>query len=48
MNLKTTTDLGSPAGWLLVTNPVQTTGTTYSVTLPIDPVLSRYYRLQSN
>ena len=48
MNLMTTTNLGSPPGWLSVTNPVQTTGTTYNVTLPIDPVLSRYYRLQSN
>jgi arabinogalactan endo-1,4-beta-galactosidase len=48
MNLTTTTNLGSPPGWLLVTNPIQTTGTTYNVTLPIDPVQSRYYRLQSN
>ena len=48
MNLMTTTNLGSPPGWLSVTNPVQTTGTTYNVILPIDPVLSRYYRLQSN
>ena len=48
MNLKTTTDLGLSPGWLLVTNPIQTNGTTFNVTLPIDPVQSRYYRLQSN
>ena len=48
MNLMTTTNLGPPAGWLFVTNPIQNTGTTYSVTLPIDPVQSRFYRLQSN
>ena len=48
MNLMTTTNLGPPAGWLPVTNPVQNTGTTYNVTLPMDPVQSRFYRLQSN
>jgi arabinogalactan endo-1,4-beta-galactosidase len=48
MNLMTTTTLGPPAGWLFVTNPIQNTGTTYNVTLPIDPVQSRFYRLQSN
>jgi len=44
----TTTNLGPPSGWLSVTNPIQNTGTTYNVTLPIDPVQSRFYRLQSN
>ena len=48
MNLMTTTNLGPPSGWLSVTNPIQNTGTTYNVTLPIDPVQSRFYRLQSN
>jgi len=48
MNLMTTTNLRPPTGWLSVTNPVQNTGTTYNVTLPIDPVQSRFYRLQSN
>jgi len=48
MNLMTTTNLGPPSGWLSVTNQIQNTGTTYNVTLPIDPVQSRFYRLQSN
>lgn len=48
MNLMTTTNLGPPSGWLSVTNPIQNTGTTYNVTLPLDPVQSRFYRLQSN
>ncbi|HLZ53692.1 MAG TPA: glycosyl hydrolase 53 family protein [Verrucomicrobiae bacterium] len=48
LNLKTTTSLGPPSTWQSVTNPVQNTGTTYSVTLPVDPVQGRFYRLQSN
>jgi arabinogalactan endo-1,4-beta-galactosidase len=48
MDLMTTTDLGPPAVWQSVTNPIQNTGTTYSVTLPLDPVQGRFYRLQSN
>ncbi|HXR46484.1 MAG TPA: glycosyl hydrolase 53 family protein [Candidatus Limnocylindrales bacterium] len=48
MNLMTTTNLGPPAVWSSVTNSVQNTGTIFDVTLPLDPVQSRFYRLQSN
>jgi arabinogalactan endo-1,4-beta-galactosidase len=48
MNLVTTTNLGPSVIWRSVTNPVQNTGTTYNVTLPLDSVQSRFYRLQSN
>jgi arabinogalactan endo-1,4-beta-galactosidase len=44
--LMTSTSLASPAAWLLVTNPVQTTGTVFAVTLPLSN--SCFYRLQSN
>jgi arabinogalactan endo-1,4-beta-galactosidase len=48
MALMTATDLALPGGWLPVTNSVQNTGTWYTVTLPVDSVRSRFYRLQSN
>jgi arabinogalactan endo-1,4-beta-galactosidase len=48
MSLMTTTNLGAPLVWLPVTNPIQNTGTMYDVTLPLDPVQSRFYRLQAN
>ncbi len=48
MDLMTTTNLAPPMVWQSVTNPIQSTGTVYNVTLPLDSVQSRFYRLQSN
>jgi arabinogalactan endo-1,4-beta-galactosidase len=48
MNLMTAPSLVPPMVWLPVTNPVQTNGTVFNVTLPLDPVQSRFYRLQSH
>lgn len=48
MTLMTATNLVLPAGWLPVTNTVQNTGTWFTVTLPVDSIQSRFYRLQSN
>jgi hypothetical protein len=48
MSLMTATNLMPPTGWLPVTNIVQNTGTWYTVTLPLDAGVSRFYRLQSN
>jgi hypothetical protein len=46
--LMTTMDLAPPTVWQPVTNAVQNTGTTFSLTLPLDPAAARFYRLQSN
>ncbi|HTY89364.1 MAG TPA: glycosyl hydrolase 53 family protein [Candidatus Acidoferrum sp.] len=48
MGLTTATNLLPLASWLPVTNAVQTTGTWFTVTLPVDSVQGRFYRLQSN
>jgi arabinogalactan endo-1,4-beta-galactosidase len=48
MTLMTATNLMSPAVWLPVPNTVQSTGTGFTVTLPVDSSQSRLYRLQSN
>jgi arabinogalactan endo-1,4-beta-galactosidase len=48
MKLMTATNLVLPAAWLPVTNTVQNTGTWFTITLPVDTVQSRFYRLQSN
>ena len=48
MMLTTTTNLTFPAAWLSVTNAVQSTGTWFTVTLPVDSSQGRFYRLQSN
>ena len=48
MALTTATNLGPAAAWLSVTNNIQNTGTTFTVTLPVDSIQSRFYRLQSN
>jgi arabinogalactan endo-1,4-beta-galactosidase len=48
MNLMTATSLAPPIVWSPVTNPVQTNGTIFNVTLPLDPVQGHFYRLQSN
>jgi arabinogalactan endo-1,4-beta-galactosidase len=48
MTLTTTSNLRASAAWSLVTNSIQTTGTTFNVVLPRDPGQSRFYRLQSN
>jgi hypothetical protein len=34
--------------WSSVPNPIQTTGAVFTVTLPLDSSLSRFYRLLSN
>jgi arabinogalactan endo-1,4-beta-galactosidase len=44
--LVTTPDLVQP--WASVTNPVQTLGTDFTVTLPVSDNASRFYRLRSN
>ncbi len=46
--LNTATTLYPAAVWSPVTNAVQNTGAVFNVTLPIDLVQSRFYRLQSN
>ena len=48
MLLVTTTNLMSPAAWLPVTNTIQNTGPSFTVTLPVDSSQCRFYRLQSN
>jgi arabinogalactan endo-1,4-beta-galactosidase len=48
MTLMTATNLMSPAVWLPVPNTVQSTGTWFTVSLPVDSSQSRFYRLQSN
>ena len=48
MTLMTTTGLVPQATWQPVTNSVQSTGTLFDVTLPVDSTQSRFYRLQSN
>jgi arabinogalactan endo-1,4-beta-galactosidase len=47
MALTTSTSL-APGIWPAVTNPVQNTGAMFSITLPVDSDLWRFYRLQSN
>jgi arabinogalactan endo-1,4-beta-galactosidase len=48
--LMTTTSLAPTTGWTPVPNPVQITGTVFTVTLPMGGGISssRFYRLQSN
>jgi arabinogalactan endo-1,4-beta-galactosidase len=48
MSLRSTTNLAPPAAWAPVTNSLQTTGSVFSVTLPMAASQNRYYRLQSN
>jgi arabinogalactan endo-1,4-beta-galactosidase len=48
MTLTTTSNLTPLAIWLPVTNTVQTTGTWFTVSLPVDSSQGRFYRLQSN
>jgi len=48
MTLMTATDLMSPTAWLPVPNTVQSTGTWFNVSLPLDSSQTRFYRLQSN
>jgi len=48
MTLMTATDLMSPTAWLPVPNAVQSTGTWFNVSLPLDSSQTRFYRLQSN
>jgi arabinogalactan endo-1,4-beta-galactosidase len=48
MSLMSVTSLMPPVVWLSVTNLVQTNGTVFNVTLPLDPVQGHFYRLQSN
>ncbi len=45
LKLTTATDL---IGWSSVPDPIQITGAVFTVTLPVDPNQSRFYRLQSN
>jgi hypothetical protein len=48
--LMSTTSLAPTTGWTPVPNPVQITGTVFTVTLPMGGGISssRFYRLQSN
>lgn len=46
--LMTTTTLAPSTAWSSVPDPIQTTGAVFTVTLPVDSSLSRFYRLQSN
>ena len=46
--LMTTMHLAQPTAWQPVTNAEQDTGTPFSLTLPWQPRLARFYRLQSN
>jgi hypothetical protein len=48
LSLVTSTDLIPPAMWSSVTNAVQSTGTAYQATPPMDSGPQRSYRLQSN
>ena len=48
MSLTSSTNLAVSAGWARVTNTIQSTGTLYTVTVPIDASRTRFYRLQSN
>jgi hypothetical protein len=48
MSLMSSTNLTVPAAWAPVTNTAQSTGTLFTVTVPIDASLARFYRLQSN
>ncbi len=47
LKLATATSLSS-AGWLDMNNPIQNTGTIYSVSVPMDATTNRFYRLQAN
>jgi len=47
MTLKTSTSLTSFATWLPVTNTIQSTGPAFTVTLPLDNVQTRFYRLHA-
>ncbi len=48
MSLKTATNLNAVGGWSSVTNSVQSTGAVFNVSLPLDAVQSRFYRLQGD
>lgn len=49
MKLVSSTGLNSsPAAWAPVTNPVQSSGTTFRTTISINSNASRFYRLQGN
>jgi arabinogalactan endo-1,4-beta-galactosidase len=48
LNLMTATTLAPSTVWSSVPDPTQTTGAVFTVTLPVDPSQSRFYRLQSN
>ena len=48
MSLTMTTNLTSTQTWLMVTNQVQTTGTVYNTTVPVDATPNRFFRLKSN
>jgi arabinogalactan endo-1,4-beta-galactosidase len=46
--LMTSTTLAPSTVWSSVPNPIQTTGAMFTITLPLDSSLSRFYRLLSN
>jgi arabinogalactan endo-1,4-beta-galactosidase len=48
MTLATSTSLDASAAWSPVTDSIQSTGTVFTVTQPLDDSQSRFYRLQSN
>jgi arabinogalactan endo-1,4-beta-galactosidase len=48
MRLTSTTSLQPLSAWTSVTNSVQSTGTVYRTTLPLNDRANRFYRLQSN
>ncbi len=48
LKLMTSTALAPLTAWSSVPDPIQVTGAVFTVTLPVDPSQSRFYRLQSN
>lgn len=48
MNLASAGSLGATSAWVRITNSVQSTGTFYRATLPLDTQSGRFYRLQSD
>jgi arabinogalactan endo-1,4-beta-galactosidase len=48
MSLVTASNLNPPIAWQPVINPIQSTGTVFTTTLPAQATHTRFYRLQSN
>ena len=48
MSLMTTTNLSPPLNWQTATNPIQSTGLTFRVTVPVGDETGRWFRLKAN